>query len=288
MQPVRHQAKRCEARRNISSPRTRNQVGGRAGAAGRLIPRPARLQIASRTRDTGDRAHRRSRGHPERPGYAPSERDILGGPLGEEGITFAFDFVDPGSYLVHELLHRWGGTHTARWVRMLPLELRPPPRPLIRPESPDWQDLTAAMAELAAVHDILFAPPALVPWTRKAHELVLHGREKGVGDELVDRIFRARFQQGLDLGRVDVLVQVAERAGLDGPEAHTVLGVDRFGPAVEDLRREALATGLGGVPTLFRGQWTLAGLRSAEELRAFLGEWAEERPEQGQAGGVPD
>lgn len=189
--------------------------------------------------------------------------------MATDPVTFAFDFVDPGSYLVHELLRRRLGPATAEGVRMLPLELRPPPDPLIRAADEGWKEMTRALGEVARVEGVPFDPPAFVPWTRKAHEIALHAEEKEVG--LHGLLFRARFEEGLDLGRVDVLVDIASRAGLDGAEARTVLGVDRFAPRTEDARREAAALRIRGVPTLLAGDGErLEGFRPAEELRSFL------------------
>lgn len=187
-------------------------------------------------------------------------------------VTFAFDFVDPGSYLVRELMgRRWGPALSER-VRMLPLELRPPPRPLIPPGEPEWREMERSLARVAEAEEIPFDPPAMVPWTRKAHELALHARERDREDRMVDLLFRGRFRRRLDLGRVDVLISLAEEAGLDGPEVRTVLGVDRFTPAVDDARAEALSGGIRGVPTLVDRSRRLEGFRSPEELDAFLRE----------------
>ncbi len=196
-------------------------------------------------------------------------------------IIFAFDFVDPGSYLVAELLHRRlpaGLEGEAPSVRLLPLELKTPPDPLVSSSDEGWQAMHQALAEVARSVEIPFAPPAFVPWTRKAHELALHAREKaGEAEEApavpIDlRLFRARFAEGRDLGRVDVLVEVAHEAGLDPAEVRTVLGVDRFDPAVREARSEALELGIRGVPTLIHGPRRLEGFRTTEELETFLSE----------------
>jgi predicted DsbA family dithiol-disulfide isomerase len=191
-----------------------------------------------------------------------------GDEVGDDRFDFWFDFADPGSYLVRELLGRWIGDAPERLGRMRPLELRPPPGPPLPPHDPGWEGMVGALGEIAREEGIPFAPPAFVPWTRKAHELALHAGEKGM--RIHPLLFRARFVEALDLGRVDVLVGLAERAGLDAAEARTVLGVDRFAPAVEADRDEARAAGVRGVPTLVvEGGRRLEGFRSAAELQAF-------------------
>lgn len=188
--------------------------------------------------------------------------------MAKDRLVFAFDFVDPGSYLIRVLSNRWMQRSPDPRVRMLPLELRPPPRPVLAPSDPTWTAMERDLGQLAEREAVPFDPPGFVPWTRKAHELALHGVEAGV--DVHDLLFRARFEEGRDIGRVDVLVTLAGRAGLDEAEVRTVLGVDRFGPRVEAARAEARELRIRGVPTLLAGGERLEGLRSMDELEAFL------------------
>lgn len=199
--------------------------------------------------------------------------------MGQARFTFVFDFVDPGSYLAWELLGRWLGTDRERHVRPHPLELRPPPAPLIQTDDPEWQAMHEALAGTARTLEVEFSPPAFVPWTRKAHELALHAEEKGRADLTVSQLFRTRFRKGMDLGRVDLLLTVAAEIGLDPSEARTVLGVDRFAPKVEEARAQALEAGVRGVPTLVErpdegrawGPARVEGFRSVADWRAIVG-----------------
>ncbi len=186
-------------------------------------------------------------------------------------IRATFDFIDPGSYLVHELLGRWvADDDRTLSASFHPLELRAPSSPPLDPGIPQWRTLTDAMAALAEREGIPFDPPDFVPWTRKAHELTFHAGEKGQSEASRDALFRAYFVDGLDIGRVDVLVELAEALGLEASETRTVLGVDRFLPHVEEARREARSRGIRGVPTLEIGGRRLEGLRTIEEFRTFV------------------
>ncbi|TVR64034.1 MAG: hypothetical protein EA422_07810 [Gemmatimonadales bacterium] len=210
-------------------------------------------------------------------GIAPLRWSSPASALSSDRIFFYFDFVDPGSYLVHEIL-RGALADTAGPaldVIYRPLELCPPPRPLQDPQSPRWQEMTEALMEVASTVHIPFRTPTLIPWTRKAHELALHAQERTGGDgagatTLHHRLFRAHFQEGLDLGRVDVLVTLAQEAGLDRSEVHAVLGVDRFAPAVQETRSHALRQGVRGVPTLIGKDRRLEGFSGIEALRSFI------------------
>jgi len=177
-----------------------------------------------------------------------------------------FDYVDPASYLVQLLL----GELRAE-VQWRPLELRPPPSPLLRASDPAWREHLGAMGRLAEEEGVRFHPPTFLPWTRKAHELALHAREKGCFAPIHGAIFDALFQEGRDIGRVDVLVAIGAACGLEQTETRAVLDVDRFAAGVEAERAAAAAMGVRGVPTLTRGRLDrLEGFRGRAALEAFL------------------
>lgn len=179
---------------------------------------------------------------------------------------FWFDYADPASYLVELLLEEPGGAG----VRRRPLEVVPPPRPLLDPSVPPWSTHLEAMRQEARGLGVSLAPPALVPWTRKAHELALHAEEKGCFASIHRAIFDGFFRDSRDIGRVDVLVEIAVSCGLDRAETRAVLDVDRFTAAVVGEREAAAAAGVRGVPTLVRRGRLLEGFSDRARLREFL------------------
>ncbi len=184
---------------------------------------------------------------------------------------FFLDYVDPLSYLLDRELSERGDTGPAGYeIRRIPFELRPPPDPLLDPASDDW---TRRWTEAEAVAPDLGLVPGrlpLVPWTRKAHELVLHAADHGREDEVHRAIFRAVFEHGRDIGRIDVLVGVARECRLDPVEASTVLGVDKFAAAVEASRSLALSLGVVDPPALVLRGEHLQGFHNGDTLRTFL------------------
>lgn len=182
-------------------------------------------------------------------------------------IAFYFDFVDPASYLTSQVARQVGA---AAAVERHGFELCVPPRPLLDPADRAWADRQSRAVRYARAIGVPMSAPAFVPWTRKAHELAEFARSKGHREALVQALFRAHFVGGNDIGRIDVLADVAAEAGLDGAEARTALGVDRYAGAVAEARAAARERGVQRVPVLaFRGR-QLAGLRSPGEIRRWL------------------
>jgi predicted DsbA family dithiol-disulfide isomerase len=187
--------------------------------------------------------------------------------------VFFFDYVDPGSYLMHRQLGQLlpGGLERGGLELTLhPFEVRPVPQELIDGMDPDWRAYEDAVEGFAREAGVRMTHPSFIPWSRKAHELRLHAVEQELGVPMHEEIFSARFQEGADIGRVDVLVEAARKVGLDPSESKAVLDIDKYGDHVTDLRRGAEAVGIRRVPSLRCGDLSLEGPRSMGELRHFL------------------
>ncbi len=151
-----------------------------------------------------------------------------------------------------------------------PFEICPVPHELIDGSGPEWKTYGETVADLAREAKIQMVQPSFIPWSRKAHELRLHAADQGLESPMHEEVFSARFREGADIGRVDVLVAAAEKIGLDRSESKAVLDVDKHRDRVVDLRREAEAIGVLRVPTLRSGDVSLEGPASMGELRQFL------------------
>jgi predicted DsbA family dithiol-disulfide isomerase len=189
---------------------------------------------------------------------------------GPDAPRFYFDYVDPLSWLVAlELDAALADGETLRPMR-LPFELRPPPAPLLDPDGSWWRERWRAATTLAAAHGRPTPPsPLLLPWTRKAHELVLHAAANGVGDEAHRAVFQAFFEGGEDIGRVDVLVRLGRALDLDSTETKVVLDVDRYAEEVATHVGPARAAGTEP-PLLVRGPEVLRGFHNRDAVRTFL------------------
>jgi len=156
-----------------------------------------------------------------------------------------FDFVDPLSFLLSRKSS--ANADSTVWTGF---ELRPPPAPLTTVDDPLWSERWREARAQADRSGVELRPPRLVPWTRKAHELHALASARDLGDRVRAAIFEAYFTDGRDIGRVDVLIDIAEAAGIDRTEAKAVLDVDRHEADVTAARAEAEALGVDDVPTL--------------------------------------
>ena len=183
-------------------------------------------------------------------------------------MIFYFDYVDPGSYLLERQLQQVLPEEVV--LIRHPFELRSLPDPPLDAESPEWAAYCNVVGDLAEEIGLRLAYPLFLPWSRKAHELRLHALEKGVEEPVHRALLAARFEEGADVGRIDVLVGIADSVGLDVTESKAVLDVDRHADTVVDLRRQAAAAGIRRPPALRAGNASLEGPARIDDLRGFL------------------
>ncbi len=182
------------------------------------------------------------------------------------------DFVCPYCYLAEQPLADAveGSDVQIAWQ---PFELRPQPSPTLRPEGDylqsTWERVVYPMAERMGVPIVL---PAVSPqpYSRLAFEGFAYAAEHGVGQRYTERTFRAFFVEQRDIGRPEVLADVAAELGLDADDFRAALDSGRYSEAHEQALRRARQMQITIVPTfLFDGQ-RLEGMPSAESLHRLL------------------
>jgi predicted DsbA family dithiol-disulfide isomerase len=88
----------------------------------------------------------------------------------------------------------------------------------------------------------------LIPNTFDSHRLLEYAATQGRQHATVELLMSAGFEQGRDIGSREVLLQVAEAAGLDTAATALVLGSTRFADEVNDSLQWCLQAGISGVP----------------------------------------
>jgi predicted DsbA family dithiol-disulfide isomerase len=106
-----------------------------------------------------------------------------------------------------------------------------------------------------------------IPNTRRSHLLIAHAARSGLQAAIKDRIMRAYFEEGCDIGDPDELVRLAAEVGLNAAESRNALILRAGQDGVVAAERHAAVLGITGVPTyIFDGQYTISG---AQEVGIF-------------------
>jgi predicted DsbA family dithiol-disulfide isomerase len=115
-----------------------------------------------------------------------------------------------------------------------------------------------------------------MPNSRRSHLLIAHAARFGLQSAVKERIMRAYFEEGSDIGDVDVLVRLGVEAGLAERDSRSALILRAGQDGVVAAERHAAVLGITGVPTfVFDGQYSISGAQEVGTLTRILDQVAE-------------
>ncbi|HLZ25830.1 MAG TPA: DsbA family oxidoreductase [Chloroflexota bacterium] len=116
--------------------------------------------------------------------------------------------------------------------------------------------------------------------TFNAHRLLHLASERGLQDELKERLMRAYFSEAEPIGDNDALVRLAAEVGIPSAEARAVLSSDTYSADVRAEEREASELGINGVPFfVIDRRYGVSGAQSPDVLLQALDQaWADAHP----------
>ena len=185
------------------------------------------------------------------------------------------DYVCPFCYLGEQILEevRNENPELELEVEWKPFELRPFPTPTLRPEEEYlpkvWRTSVYPMAEKLGVN-IKLPTISPQPHTDLAFEGFQFAKEQGKGDAYTIRLFEAFFKENKDIGKTEVLSQLAQEVGLDQEAFKEALESRRYKEQHEEAFQESLKSGIQAVPTFQIGDKLYQGVIPKEELRELL------------------
>lgn len=105
--------------------------------------------------------------------------------------------------------------------------------------------------------------------TYNAHQAVEFAKTEGVANRLVERLYRAHWEEGKDINELSVLRQEAAGIVHDIEEMIKAIEENRFDSQVIDFNEPAYASGVYNLPTFFIGEERLAE-QPYKKLRAAM------------------
>ena len=115
-----------------------------------------------------------------------------------------------------------------------------------------------------------------LPNTRRSHLLIAHAARTGRQAAVMNRIMRAYFEEGCDIGDLGQLVRLGVEVGLNERDARSALILREGQDGVVAAERHAVVLGIAGVPTLiFDGHYTLSGAQDVGTLARIFDQVAD-------------
>ena len=131
-----------------------------------------------------------------------------------------------------------------------------------------WRDGVYPLAEELGVTMKL---PPVQPRSRLAHEAAKWATTINRFDDYNEAIFRAFFERGENIEKIDVLVTLAENLNLDADELRGALEEHEFEPQIMNDESEAAALGVHAVPAFVANRRTaLSGVQSLSALQTLI------------------
>ncbi len=105
----------------------------------------------------------------------------------------------------------------------------------------------------------------------KAHQLVEWADEQGAQHKMVLGLFRAHFSEGQDVSDVEILGDIAAKAGLERSRAQKALRNGAYAETVRTMQNFWIERGITGVPAMiFQSRHLLVGARGVDGYKEML------------------
>ena len=112
--------------------------------------------------------------------------------------------------------------------------------------------------------------PRWNPNTVPAHVATIYAKEQGLDDQFHHAAAKALWEDGVNLGDMTVLKEIAEKVELDWAELAERLGSEQYREEVFQESQAARDLGVGGTPTYRVGGKLKFGNLSVEELEEMI------------------
>ena len=173
------------------------------------------------------------------------------------------DYVCPFCYLALPVLRRVEAELDVA-VTWRAYELRPEPQPMLDPDGDYLHNVwDSAVYPMAEARGMVLRLPPVQPRSRLAAVAAAFAAEAGAFAPVHEALFRAFFEEGLDIGDRSVLLDIATAAGLDSAALHTALDDPGLAARVEADEALAARIGITGVPAMLirhdGGNYLLSG-----------------------------
>ncbi len=134
----------------------------------------------------------------------------------------------------------------------------------------DLEAMYTRMAKLMEQEGLPYSRRTHTYNSRLAQELGKWAEQQPGGASIHDAMFRAYFVETRNIGDPDVLVEIAERVGLSGPQAREVITTRSHRAAIDEDWRRSMEIGVTGVPTFVAGGYGVVGAQPYEALAQLV------------------
>jgi len=122
---------------------------------------------------------------------------------------------------------------------------------------------------------LIMKPPPVTPNTMFALEATEYAQQHGKFMEFHHAAYKAYWDERKDLGKLDVLAEVATSVSLDADEMIQCLETHEFSNQVMGQYQEALQHGIRGIPTFVVGNLLFTGAHPYDIFKSAMNQYLE-------------
>ncbi len=145
---------------------------------------------------------------------------------------------------------------------------------LRQPRSGETEDeLSEPIRSQVREANLIMRPPPVTPNTLYALEATEFAQQRGKFMEFHHAAYRAYWEEGKDLGQLDVLAEVAQSVSLDADEMLQCLETHEYSNTVTSQYQEALQHGIRGIPTFVVGNLLFTGAHPYDIFKSAINQY---------------
>jgi predicted DsbA family dithiol-disulfide isomerase len=188
--------------------------------------------------------------------------DSFGAKDNVEVVWRSFQLDPDMKYVPNQSVHEYLGSRKGATVK----------------EGKQMNDAMAAMAKEVGLEYNF--DKAIINNTLDAHRLLHLAKTNGLQNEMKERLFKAYYTEGKNIGDAETLIQLGEEVGLNAEEIRTTLQSDVYKKEVLLDQYEAQQVGASGVPFfVFNDKYAVSGAQPTDVFSQVLNKvWEEEKP----------
>ena len=140
----------------------------------------------------------------------------------------------------------------------------------------DWDDLYRNLRQSGEPFGLTFGDVTILSNARLSLLASEFARDQGMYDQFHEAVFKAYFTDLQDIGRLNVLLAIAEKTGLNPDALKTALAEQRYLSRLQEVTTRARRLGINSAPTfIINQQYSIVGAQPLEAFRDIL-----QNPEQ--------
>lgn len=186
-------------------------------------------------------------------------------------VTLYYDYICPYCFLGTKRIERLAKEFDMD-LEWRGIEIHPeiPPQGVRRAKTLKFGQVAEDIKEMSLEDNIEIKFPGIVTNTRLSLEASEFAKLKDSFSQFHNRVYEAYFQNGENIGTIDVILDIGEKTGLDVIELEECLKKRTMLKKIEENRQVAERDQIMGVPTFIFGKFPVHGVQSLDAFRKII------------------